>query len=1316
MKAQGELSKASKQAKLAKQCKAPAKVGLETISLDEEEQEALASKITAKPEGASSTDAAESIKESLDKIKVEGLCTEESYKYLETLIEAARYVPKNYDDYCEIITTREAFRRFIQEAIMRCADAQVGDEEQGNDKNQDQDDRKRKKEVVKKSLEGLHILVCASIDQSRLVFIQNVLACPGETKHILFTNILPTEENIHKRYRELARQFHPDKAKQFSEEHRSATHDLMTRINHCKDELLQNLARASAARSKLAFYQEQGDNFWARYMDYKHASKGEWNELKIFRQADLTHLSKDALNKSSLEHVTRAYEAYRACCRVADKDQYLRSQIQLRGSIALCLYASGSYLDAQLYALGAMKLIFDKSQHVTQEDLSRAKAILSKVQGRTSERGEAPTTTSGSTSTSRALVGVEKDSSALATVQKKHSFTEKNKIKSAIDQDLAAISKQLILSSNRNLVKYQAPQEEILRAKTEALSRQIIGHASRVSGLTVGAMFCGTGIIGAIETIEVVAVATTAAAISVPAVATLMCFAGSVALFRWGFESGSYFLRKGQDALQEPKTREELNAIIRKALANYDQGKPQEFFEALATKYDTDKQLLPSLKDLRRHMPAATHIIETLTKHGFRPDGIAYLFNLMGEALSSGKVSIPDCDLQDLTNLAKSRFEDALDEKLVQLTQSLDTRISEMRKKSLGGIAASTVSKLTDFLLLRDEGYLAREHVEDAQEMPFRARLEEMCNGAKVNIAIIRIVRGDEKAIDEAKKLIKEVRNSIDRYGQFHAKPAMRLEAIEDFLWIVSGQTADIETLALPEAADQPSAEEDIYLAFLDDQLAKTSSGQERASIYNRRAAHHAKRAQEAAKVARLGSLQYWQKALKDYTSALSLINNHEKSGLGYMQCLFELSKYDEAFRYFQPHPSLSNNPDAWIIASMAHRKQFCYPKAKECIWEALQQDPKSQEAARQKTLLERLQASAIEERLNGYRSAQIRYEEPYFDARRKRENEKEYYTILSLDGGGVRGVLSALWLSEIESRTKRPIAHLFNMLAGTSTGAIIAAGLSVPQIDVHEVRGEVEQEEVLSPYRPRYSASDMVELYRQKSPEIFTKSSRWTIPGSPLVVSKYTAVGRSSIFEKYFGQARLNQALTELVIPAVSEANFTSSYLFSRSTDVKLHDVLMATTAAPTFFPPYEIPEVGVFVDGAIQANNPAMNAHSEALRYGIPPQRIFMLSLGAGTCIPNPLAPDLHRGQLFWAGNFPHVSLALQEGESDRHMRSILGNCYQRWQVWLERPIGIDAYQKMDTLLELGQQHLEELYASDENTMNKLLEFLEENPAPQG
>jgi uncharacterized protein len=74
-------------------------------------------------------------------------------------------------------------------------------------------------------------------------------------------------------------------------------------------------------------------------------------------------------------------------------------------------------------------------------------------------------------------------------------------------------------------------------------------------------------------------------------------------------------------------------------------------------------------------------------------------------------------------------------------------------------------------------------------------------------------------------------------------------------------------------------------------------------------------------------------------------------------------------------------------------------------------------------------------------------------------------FTILSIDGGGIRGIIPAMVLADIERRTGRRIAELFDLIAGTSTGGVLALGLSVPE----EPTGT----------RPRFEASQLVTFYK---------------------------------------------------------------------------------------------------------------------------------------------------------------------------------------------------------------------------------------------
>ena len=704
-------------------------------------------------------------------------------------------------------------------------------------------------------------------------------------------------------------------------------------------------------------------------------------------------------------------------------------------------------------------------------------------------------------------------------------------------------------------------------------------------------------------------------------------------------------------------------------------------------------------------------------QYGIRPDGAARVLNLLGGALQD-EVSIPGCTQELLAKRSEESFQGTFNEHLAQSVQCLDERVSEIRKEIMANVRQRYEHELADFWLLKEKEdqkkkgkerkiSLAKEHLEDAQEMPFSVRLATVRNIARLNLARMCIMRylGSRKNedIEYVKMLASQIQDSLERYGSFYTPIARQLAAIKEIVFIVSGQEIDpapnVTTAAAPDLQSPQEARSDATLEQLKERLEQAKSDEDRVKIHNQRAAKHLQEAQEKSKISHLKSLDSWQEAQKDYDSALGLIKDDTTASLGNARCLIGLAQYGQALQFLKEHPSINDTPDFWIMASIAYRKQCDYTKAKEYILEALQLDPQNKEAVREKAVIDKLIAKTEGKKRAAYTKPQLQYEESYLEARR--EGKKQHYTILAIDGGGVRGVVPALWLNKLEERTRRPIAHLFNMLAGTSTGGIITTALSVPS----------EQ----TPSTPRYAASEIVELYRQKSPKIFPPEKR---KDTNLLSSKYTDAGRSAVFTEYFKQYRLKDALTELVIPAVRSENTTTTYVFTRNKaekndadNVTLYDAVMATTAAPTFFPAYQIDGKGIFFDGSIQAGNPAQQAYDEACCV-TSKENILMLSMGAGTCISDPLQPDLHCGKLFWAGNYPRVSLALQEGGTDRSMRISLGeDRYQRWQVWLENPIGLDDCQQIDTLLELGEQYIEELYASQDNTMNKLLERLEDH-----
>lgn len=245
-------------------------------------------------------------------------------------------------------------------------------------------------------------------------------------------------------------------------------------------------------------------------------------------------------------------------------------------------------------------------------------------------------------------------------------------------------------------------------------------------------------------------------------------------------------------------------------------------------------------------------------------------------------------------------------------------------------------------------------------------------------------------------------------------------------------------------------------------------------------------------------------------------------------------------------------------------------------------------------------------------------------------------YKILSIDGGGIRGVIPAMLLVEIEERMKKPVSSLFDLIAGTSTGGILAAGLTTPENQ--------------SVYEPKFKASDLLGLYEERGKDIFARSL-WDgiTSGWGLSDERYPSDNIEEVLNEYFGDIELKDVLTEILVTSY-EIEERHPYFFkssrAKSDPVErnhfLRDVARATSAAPTYFEPAKIPTVSgssdarirYLVDGGVFANNPAMCAFAEAIRLGKSLDDIILVSLGTGVGI-RPIDYDKAKdwGLIRWA-----------------------------------------------------------------------------------
>ncbi|MGB0839321.1 MAG: patatin-like phospholipase family protein [Chitinophagales bacterium] len=199
---------------------------------------------------------------------------------------------------------------------------------------------------------------------------------------------------------------------------------------------------------------------------------------------------------------------------------------------------------------------------------------------------------------------------------------------------------------------------------------------------------------------------------------------------------------------------------------------------------------------------------------------------------------------------------------------------------------------------------------------------------------------------------------------------------------------------------------------------------------------------------------------------------------------------------------------------------------------------------------------------------------------------------ILSIDGGGLMGIIPIKILQLIESITQSPIHESFDLIAGTSTGGLIATGLSVTE----------------NGYSPKVGLDTLEDFYLNRSQTIFP-----TAHGLEKVWRTVKSVFRPTFSTKamerelkaFYGDLSLKDCLTPLLVPVYNVSGNYPLLLSTRiaeenaSKNVSVFDACRATTAAPTYLPPHLFrydDEVILGTDGGLFANNPSIAAFIEA------------------------------------------------------------------------------------------------------------------------
>ena len=321
-------------------------------------------------------------------------------------------------------------------------------------------------------------------------------------------------------------------------------------------------------------------------------------------------------------------------------------------------------------------------------------------------------------------------------------------------------------------------------------------------------------------------------------------------------------------------------------------------------------------------------------------------------------------------------------------------------------------------------------------------------------------------------------------------------------------------------------------------------------------------------------------------------------------------------------------------------------------------------------------------------------------------------FQILSLVGGGIRGAFITSYLKELEVKLGRPLAESFDLIAGTSTGGIIAAGLAYGH-----------SAEQMHDFYVRYGAS----IFEERPPYRVKGLNRLIFPTANWLAKKRAGKSLDTIFRSRFSPNTLEKSLyegfqdhtlgdvkcTRLIMPAVNLTKgephvFRSKHIPKAVHDenIKLVEAIAATTAAPTYFPHRTIGGQ-VYVDGGVWAADPSMLAVAEAIRVQqfekqldpsapILTNNIHLLSVGTGKADFSFKPPGSDVGILFWASRIADVMGAAQSQGVHLPMKFFLGDRYRHVNFRMSENWAMDDVKNIPKLFDMGAKRAAETFDS--------------------
>lgn len=318
---------------------------------------------------------------------------------------------------------------------------------------------------------------------------------------------------------------------------------------------------------------------------------------------------------------------------------------------------------------------------------------------------------------------------------------------------------------------------------------------------------------------------------------------------------------------------------------------------------------------------------------------------------------------------------------------------------------------------------------------------------------------------------------------------------------------------------------------------------------------------------------------------------------------------------------------------------------------------------------------------------------------------------ILSIDGGGIRGILSGTILSYIENELRKKegydvrLSDYFDLFAGTSTGGILTCAYIVPDENK----------------RPKFTADEAVNFYVENGKKIFSRNAEWGAKSLfGILKGKYSSKDLEKVLEQYIGQTKMDELLTPCIITSYDITRRKSVFfnkldaMNNKKRNFYVKDVARSTSAAPTYFSLAKIKSLAGddynLVDGGVFANNPSMCAYAEARTLDFQGKKnkpgakdMILISVGNGSQKkPYSYHKAKNWGNVGWI--IPVIDIMMSANSETVH--------YQLLQLFNTIPLAKRHYYRLEPKIYPANQSMDD--ASEENISNLIKAgdiFVDEN-----